>query len=97
MENYLTIPEVARLAGVSRVAVLYAVREGRIPGAVRLGRIWAIPRKSAEAYEPRPYAFGSSGSRRRDESEAEQKRRISRERAKVRREIAKKSKSPKSR
>jgi hypothetical protein len=72
------------------VAVLYAVRSGRIPGAVRFGRNWAIPRASAEAYEPRPYVFRHSGSRRRDESEAEQRRRTKRERAKVRREIAKK-------
>lgn len=51
--DYLTIPEVARLAGVSPAAVFYAVRDGRIPGAFRVGRVWAVPRESAAAYRPR--------------------------------------------
>ena len=53
--EYLTIPEVARRAGVSRTAVLYAIREKRIVGAFKVGSIWAIPRAAAEAYAPRSY------------------------------------------
>ena len=62
--EYLTIPEVARRAGVSRTAVLYAIREGRIEGAFRVGRTWAIPRAAAEAYEPRAYVRRPTSSRR---------------------------------
>ena len=62
--DYLTIPEVATLAGVSRTAVLYAVREGRIAGAFRVGRTWAIPRRSAERYAPRTYVRRPTSSRR---------------------------------
>lgn len=62
--KYLTIPEVAALAGVSRTAVLYAVREGRIRGAFQIGRTWAIPEKSALEYTPRTYVRRATSSRR---------------------------------
>jgi excisionase family DNA binding protein len=54
-KEYLTISEVATLAKVSKTAVLYAVRDGRIPGAFRIGRTWAIPRAAAKRYAPRSY------------------------------------------
>lgn len=63
-DRYLTIPEVARMANVSRTAVLYAVREGRIPGAFQIGRTWAIPRAAAEDYAPRVYVRRPTSSRR---------------------------------
>jgi excisionase family DNA binding protein len=62
--DLLTIPEVAAMAGVSRVAVLYAIRAGRLPGAFRLGRTWAVPRAAAEGYRPRAYRRRPTSSRR---------------------------------
>lgn len=62
--RYMTIPEVAELAGVSRTAVLYAVRENRIKGAFQIGRTWAIPEKSARAYAPRTYVRRATSARR---------------------------------
>lgn len=43
-EKYLTIPQVAKLLGISRIAVYKKVKNGQIK-AERIGRIYAIPRK----------------------------------------------------
>ena len=40
-KKYMTIPELARLLGVSRIAVYRRVRKGQIP-ARRIGRIYVI-------------------------------------------------------
>ncbi len=52
---FVTIPEVAALAGVSRVAVLYAIRSGRLR-AYRdpHRRDWLIKRADADAYVDSP-------------------------------------------
>jgi excisionase family DNA binding protein len=53
-DRLLSVPEVAKLRGVSRVAVQYAVTRGAIP-AIRIGRFWAIRKADAEAWVPREY------------------------------------------
>ncbi len=40
-EKYLTIPELAKLLGVSRIAVYRRVKKGQIP-ATKIGRTYAI-------------------------------------------------------
>lgn len=52
--KFMTIPEVAKMKGVSRVAVLIAVQTGRIK-ASRAGRMWLISEEDAGAYSPRTY------------------------------------------
>ena len=42
--EYISIPELAKILGVSRIAVYKRVKSGQIK-AVRIGRIYAIPRK----------------------------------------------------
>ena len=42
--QYITIPELAGILGISRVAVYRKVRKGQIK-AVRIGRNYAIPRR----------------------------------------------------
>ena len=42
--TYITIPELARILGISRVAVYKKVRKGQIKAA-KIGRAYAIPRK----------------------------------------------------
>lgn len=63
-EHPLTIAQVAELKRVTPTAVLYAIREGRLPGAFRLGRAWAIPRAALDSYQPRAYARRLTSSRR---------------------------------
>jgi len=43
-EFYLTIPELAKILGMSRIAVFKKVKSGEIP-AIRVGRNYAIPKK----------------------------------------------------
>ena len=40
-EKYITIPELARLLGVSRIAIYNRVKKGQIP-AIKVGRIYVI-------------------------------------------------------
>ncbi|MDD5565349.1 MAG: excisionase family DNA-binding protein [Candidatus Omnitrophica bacterium] len=42
--DYITIPELAKLLGMSRIAVFKKVKKGEIE-AVRIGKTYAIPRK----------------------------------------------------
>jgi hypothetical protein len=51
LREFVTLPEIARAIGVSRVAVLYAVRGGRlrayrVPGK----RDWFVRRRDADAF-----------------------------------------------
>jgi len=43
-QEYLTIPELAKILGISRIAVYKKVRKGEIR-ATRIGRNYAIPKK----------------------------------------------------
>jgi excisionase family DNA binding protein len=61
--EFLTVAEVAEAKGVSRVAVLYAIRDGRLE-AFRVGRSWIVPRGALAAYEPRAYRRRPTASRR---------------------------------
>ena len=42
---YLTVPQVAKIFGVSRIAIYKQVKSGKIK-AVRFGRNYAIPRRT---------------------------------------------------
>jgi len=46
MENsgYISIPQLAKILGISRIAVYKKVKKGQIK-AIRIGRSFAIPRK----------------------------------------------------
>ncbi|MFQ5848011.1 MAG: helix-turn-helix domain-containing protein [Candidatus Methylomirabilales bacterium] len=44
-ENYITIPELARLLGVSRIAIYNRVKKGQIP-ATKIGRTYVITDKT---------------------------------------------------
>ena len=46
--RYISIQELARLLGISRIAVYKRVKKGQIK-AVRIGRSYAIPKKYVEA------------------------------------------------
>ena len=44
-ENYMTIPELAELLGVSRIAIYKRVKKGQIP-ATKIGRTYVITDKT---------------------------------------------------
>lgn len=43
-EEYITIPQLAKILGISRIAVYKRVKKGEIK-AVRIGRSFAIPKR----------------------------------------------------
>ena len=43
-EEYVTIPQLAEILGVSRITIYNRVKNGEIK-AIRIGRIYAIPKK----------------------------------------------------
>lgn len=52
--SLLSVTEVAALLKVSRVAVLYAIQDGRLK-AQKVGTVWVIRREDLSAYHPRAY------------------------------------------
>ncbi len=46
--EYLTIPQLAKILGISRIAVYRKVKKGQIK-AVKIGRTYAIPQKQIAA------------------------------------------------
>ncbi|MBM3297007.1 MAG: helix-turn-helix domain-containing protein [Candidatus Aminicenantes bacterium] len=46
-KEFITIPQLARLLGISRIAVYRKVKKGEI-GATRIGRNYAIPKERLE-------------------------------------------------
>ncbi len=46
--EYITIPQLAKILGISRIAVYRKVKKGQIK-AVRIGRAFAIPQKQIAA------------------------------------------------
>jgi excisionase family DNA binding protein len=51
MNILLTATEVAERLGVSDQAVLNWIKDGRVPGAQKVGRTWVIPEDSLELIE----------------------------------------------
>lgn len=45
--EYVTIPELAKMLGLSRIAVFKKVKKGEIK-AIKIGKTYGIPRKSLE-------------------------------------------------
>ena len=56
MPDLTTTAAAARL-GVTPRRVRQYLREGRLPGAYRLGRDWAIPEQTLAEFAPRPVGW----------------------------------------
>lgn len=51
LREFITLPEIARAKGISRVAVLYAIRDGRLRGYRVPGkRDWFVRRCDADEF-----------------------------------------------
>lgn len=53
MENYITLSEAARKWGISERRIRTLCSEGRIDGATRFGRSWAIPENAKKPVDHR--------------------------------------------
>lgn len=59
MEDIVSASDAAAIIGVTRRQVGYLCRGGKLPGAVKIGPNWIIPRASAESYVPGPQGFAA--------------------------------------
>ncbi|MEG1017364.1 MAG: DNA-binding protein [Oscillospiraceae bacterium] len=53
MDNYISVAEASKEWGLSARRVYTLCAEGRIPGATRFVRVWAIPRDSKKPDDAR--------------------------------------------
>jgi hypothetical protein len=51
-DNYATVDEAAEIAHRKASLIRVLCRDGRFPGAVKMGNAWIIPREEIEAYQP---------------------------------------------
>jgi len=51
--EYYSLPEVAAMLGISRIAVFKRVKKGQLE-ALRIGRNWAVPAAAVPAPSPAP-------------------------------------------
>jgi len=47
--KYLSIAQTAERRGISTRRIQILCGEGRVPGAIRIGSVWGIPEKPADA------------------------------------------------
>ena len=66
IEEYAGINEAAQILGVSKNQIKVLCRSGKLPGAVKHGGIWMIPRQSLHDYTPGPQGFAVVWARRRE-------------------------------
>lgn len=59
LDDYISAAEAAAIMNVTRWQVGYLCREGKLPGAKKIGPNWAVPRSVAEGYEPGPQGFAA--------------------------------------
>jgi excisionase family DNA binding protein len=51
-DKYVTVEEAAELANRKASLIRILCREGRFPGAAKMGNAWVIPKEEVEAYRP---------------------------------------------
>jgi excisionase family DNA binding protein len=51
-DKYVTVEEAAELANRKTSLIRVLCRDGRFPGAVKMGNTWIIPKHEVMAYQP---------------------------------------------
>lgn len=59
LEDYISAAEAAAVMGLTRWQVGYLCRQGKLPGAKKIGPNWAVPRSAAERYKRGPQGFAA--------------------------------------
>lgn len=59
IEDYISIAEASKLFGHDRNFWARLCQQGKLPGARKIGRIWVIPKESAQNYIPGPKGFAA--------------------------------------
>ena len=53
-EEYVSVTEASEILGLQRARTGVLCREGRFPGAIKVGSSWIIPRESVMNHKPLP-------------------------------------------
>ena len=61
--NYVDAPDAAKMLNVSQTRVRRLCREGRFPGAAKVGSSWIIPREAVLNHKPLPPGVKSRSER----------------------------------
>ena len=61
--NYVDAPDAAKMLNVSQTRVRRLCREGRFPGATKVGSSWIIPREAVLNHKPLPPGVKSRSER----------------------------------
>ena len=62
-KNYVDAPDAAKMLNVSQTRVRRLCREGRFPGAAKVGSSWIIPREAVLNHKPLPPGVKSRSER----------------------------------
>ncbi|MBQ7154921.1 MAG: helix-turn-helix domain-containing protein [Synergistaceae bacterium] len=75
ISEYISVEEAAERSGYGKWNITLLCRQGKLEGAVKIGKVWLIPKKALEDYKPGPQGFAAVWAHRRaaqQEAQAEQ-------------------------
>ena len=59
IEKYVSVLEAMAIMGRDPAHIARLCRQGKLEGAIKIGRDWRIPRATAENYTPGPKGFAA--------------------------------------
>ena len=59
LDDYISLSEAAKLFGHHKNFWARLCQQGKLPGARKMGRMWVVPRESAQNYTPGPQGFAA--------------------------------------
>ena len=65
IQEFISVEEAAELSGYGKWNITLLCRQGKLEGAVKVGKVWLIPRKAIEDYKPGPQGFAAVWAHRR--------------------------------
>ena len=71
IQEFISVEEAAELSGYGKWNITLLCRQGKLHGAVKVGKVWLIPRKAIEDYKPGPQGFAAVWAHRRAAQNAE--------------------------
>lgn len=72
IKEYISVEEAAELSGYGKWNITLLCRQGKLEGAVKIGKVWLIPKKALEEYKPGPQGFAAVWAHRRAAQQATQ-------------------------
>ena len=71
IQEFISVEEAAELSGYGKWNITLLCRQRKLDGAVKVGKVWLIPRKAIKDYKPGPQGFAAVWAHRRAAQNAE--------------------------